>query len=185
MMKLPNYVFFLISALLMSGCATNLSKPSHSLEPTTVRLGEFEQVEMKSVSISDGFAAHSANQKALKKIDELLFRDMRLLYPDLKRIEDGEAFSSGGARTLQITPHIKEIKFIGGAARFWVGAMAGSSAVLMETTYRDGANGEVIGQPEFYRAANAHAGGWTIGSTDNQMLENIVEDVINYTRLNR
>src|SRR5690606_35710420 len=103
--------------------------------------------------------------------------------PSLKRV-DGE-FSQGEARTLQIEPYIKEIKFIGGAARFWAGAMAGSSAVLMGVTYRDSKTGEVIAAPEFLRVGNAYAGAWSMGASDNQMLETVAMDVVHYSTANR
>jgi len=58
--------------------------------------------------------------------------------------------------------------------------MAGSSAVLMQVTFRDGNTGEIIADPEFYRAANAYAGGWSMGATDNLMLDDITKDVAGY-----
>ena len=171
--------------LLMTGCATHISKPAKEIMPTKVRFGEFKNVEMKSVGISEEFASAAANQKALKKIDEILFRDMKMIFPSLKRVEGGKDFSSTCGRTLQITPFVKEIKFIGGAARFWVGAMAGSSAVLMQATYRDSSTGEIIADPEFFRKAGAYSGAWSIGAADNKMLEDIAQDVVRYSSNNR
>jgi len=178
-------LIFMSLCLLLSGCATNLSKPAHAPAPAKTRLGEYKAVEMKAVTLSDAFASASANQKATRKIDELLFSNVSMVFPNLKRIEAEQEFSNSDSQTLQITPLIKEIKFVGGAARFWAGAMAGSSAVLMQVTLRDSSTGEIIADPEFYRAANAYAGGWTIGATDNQMLEDITKDIAGYCSLNR
>ena len=175
----------IVVACFFAGCATNLTKPSSSPMPSKVKFGEFSGVEVKAVGISESFAESEANQKALRKIDELVFRDLRMVFPQLKRIESGSDFAKTNERTLQITPFVREVKFIGGNARFWVGAMAGSSAVLMQTTYRDSSTGEIIAQPEFYRQAGACAGAWSIGSTDNAMLEEIAQDVVNYTTLNK
>ena len=178
-------VVIIMASLIMTGCATTLTKPTHAPIPTKVRLSEFKNVEMKAVGISENFASAKANQKALKKIDEILFRDMRMLFPNFKRIERGNDFSKTTERTLQITPDIKEIKFIGGAARFWVGAMAGSSAVLMQVAFRDSSNREIIAGPEFYRSSGAFAGAWSIGAADNKMLESIAQDIVNYCSFNR
>ena len=174
-----------LTLLFTSGCATNLSKPARAPQPAKVKLGEFENVEMKAVGIAEKFASAPANQKALKKIDVVLFRNMRMLFPILKRIEHGVDFSRTTKRTLQITPHVKEIKFVGGSARFWAGSMAGSSAVLMQATLRDSSNGEIIADEEFYRDAAARAGGWTMGATDNRMLEEIAQDIVTYCSYNR
>lgn len=67
--------------LLITGCATHISKPAKEIMPAKVRFGEFKNVEMKSVGISEKFASAAANQKALKKIDEILFRDMKFSRP--------------------------------------------------------------------------------------------------------
>ena len=175
----------LLISLFMSGCATNLTKPTSAPTPTKIKLSEFAAVEMKAVTISEKFAAAEANQKAGRKIDEVLFTNMRMVFNNLQRVEIGSDFSSSATKTLQITPVIKEIKFISGGARFWVGAMAGSSAVLMEVTLRDSSTGEIIANPEFYRDANAYAGGWSIGASDNKMLEDIALDVVNYCSMNK
>jgi hypothetical protein len=169
-----------VTLLFTTGCATHLSKPKHAPVVPTVKLSEFENVEMKAVGIAKAFASHSANQKALKKIDETLFKNMATIFPNLKRIEQDGTFSSTGRRTLQITPYIKEIKFIGGAARFWVGALAGSSAVLMQATLRDSSSNEIIADPEFYRRAMG-----AMGIADNRMLGLIADDIVKYCSDNR
>jgi len=180
-----NLFFLTIALFLMNGCATNLSKPTAAPQPAKAKLGGFSAVEMKTVGISEQFGTSEANQKARRKIDEVLFREMATVFSGLKRVEEGSDFTKSNVRTLQITPHIKEIKFISGGARFMVGAMAGSSAVLMQVTMRDSETGEVIADPEFYRDANAYSGGWSIGATDNKMLEDIARDIVQYSSMNK
>ena len=116
----------------------------------------------------------------MRKIDEQLFDKMRLVFPGLM---DAQGRSDG--RTLLVEPYVKQIKFIGGAARFWVGAWAGSSAVLMKVTYTDRSTGEVLAETEFYRASNAMGGAYSMGATDNQMLEAVAQDIANYSLANR
>lgn len=169
-----------IALLFTSGCATNLTKPAGVPGPSKVRLSEFENVEMKAVGISQKFASSGANKKALKKIDEVLFNGMRSVFPKYKRIEQGNSFSKTTKRTLQITPHIKEIKFVSGGARFWAGSMAGSSAVLIQATLRDSSSGEIIANPEFYRDAMG-----VFGVADNKMLDFIAQDIVNYCSYNK
>lgn len=165
----------------LSGCATNIRQPTSSPQPAKVRFDEFKAVEMRHVAVEPQCA--KGNERAIKKIDEELFSKMRFVFPELK--EAAEPPEKAVERTLVIEPLIEDLKFIGGAARFWVGAMAGSSAVLMKVTYRDKATGEVIADPEFYRMANAFEGGQSIGVTDNMMLSRIADDICSYTRLNR
>lgn len=165
--------------LLVQGCATNLSKPSGPPQPASVRFGTFDQVELEPVAIAPSFAEAGANKKAARKINELLQQQMAYVFPGLNNAATQEG------SVLLIRPVIKEIKFIGGAARFWVGAMAGSSAVLMEVVYLDKDTGAMIAKAEFYDQASAYAGAHNMGASDNLMLNNVVTQIINYTSANR
>ena len=178
-------LFCTLAGFLLAGCATHITKPTHAPEPAKVRFGTFKHVAMKAVALDEKFAEADANQRAVRKIDSVLFENMKMVFPGLVRVDPGKEFAPGDDRTLEITPLVKEIKFVGGGARFMVGAMAGSSAVLMQVSYRDSATGEVIADPEFYRVGNAYSGGWSIGASDNKMLKDVAVDVVNYARFNQ
>jgi hypothetical protein len=179
MKKAIGLVAGIVIAGLMQGCATNLTKPAAAPQPASVRLGTFANVELEPAILAEPFAAAGANQKAAKKINELLNTQMAYVFPGMNSSEK----KSG--KTLVIKPVIKEIKFIGGAARFWAGAMAGSSAVLMEVTYLEKETGNVLAKVEFYDQASAYAGAWNMGVSDNLMLNHIVTQIVNYSTANR
>lgn len=168
---------------LTSACATHITKPSAAPQPAAQRLAGFHQVQIKEVALSPAFAESGANKKARNKIDQILSERLAMALPGAEKVSAADVFPAAKGHTLQIEPVIKEIKFISGAVRFWVGAMAGSSAVLMQVTYRDAQTGQVLAQPEFYRQANAFAG--PFGVADNRMLEEIAQDVVNYSAANR
>ena len=172
-------VIVMLAVVATQGCATNLTKPASEPQPPTQPFGAFDHVEMQHVQIAPAFAAHPANQKAGRKIDEVLIQKMGEVFPNLTVVESAAAGNK--ASTLTIEPVIKEIKFVGGAARFWAGAMAGSSAVLMQVTYRDGATGDIVAAPEFYQQAAAMGGAWSIGGSDNGMLHRIASIIVDYT----
>ncbi len=170
-------------SLFLSGCATPIAQPVATPQPCKERLGTFKSVEYQNVILAPGFADAGANKKAAKKIDDLLIAGMGNVFPGMK--VGVQTNSPATDKTLVIRPVIKRIKFIGGAARFWVGAMAGSSAVLMQVDYIDKGSGSLLSSTEFYRVANAWGGGMSMGGTDNMMLSEIVQDVITYTVSNR
>jgi hypothetical protein len=169
------------ASVFMAGCkTTEVSKPAAvPPQPCKERLGTFKTVEFEHVSVADAYAAAGANQKAAKKIDELLIASMGNVFPGMKVVT--QATDKATDKTLVIRPVIKEIKFIGGAARFWVGPMAGNSWVRMQVDYVDKATGNVIGNPVFYCTANAWGGGMSMGGADNMMLSQIVQDITTYT----
>lgn len=170
-------------SVLLAGCATTITKPASAPQPAKERLGTFKAVEFEHVVIAPKFAPAAANKKAAKKIEEELVMGLVNVFPGMKLVAKAEGDTS--VKTLVIRPVIKEIKFVGGAARFWVGAMAGSSAVLMQVDYLDKASGATVASAEFYRVGNAWGGGVSMGGSDNMMLSQIAQDVLNYTVSNR
>ena len=184
MQKSVGLMTLVLSAALWTGCATNLSKPASAPQPTKVKLSTYSNAVLLPVTIAPAFSQSSANQKAGRKINELTINQMKMIFPNLVVAEGGAPADAKEKKMLVIEPLIEEIKFIGGAARFWAGAMAGSSAVLMKVTYTDAATGEVIAAPQFYQQANAMGGGYSIGGTDNAMLSQIVQDVALYSKMN-
>jgi hypothetical protein len=85
---------------------------------------------------------------------------------------------------LAIEPVCVDAKLVTGAARFWGGALAGSSAVVMKVRYLDLATGKKIAEPVFYQRASAMGGAYSFGGTDRNMLDRMVELITDYTEKN-
>ncbi|MDM3869840.1 hypothetical protein QSV34_00590 [Porticoccus sp. W117] len=190
-MKISTYYRALLaicSFVLLSGCATKIEQPALAIpERSTVPLGSYDNVYLADISMAEEYAGQSANEKAAKRIGEVLFRNMRQVFPKLEKIshEGAEKMEANKDHALIIKPHIRQIKFIGGGARFFVGAMAGSSVVVMEAQFVDVATGESVAWPEYQRIGRANSGAWSIGATDNRMLEDIAKDFSRYASYNK
>jgi hypothetical protein len=87
-------------------------------------------------------------------------------------------------RTLLVEPYIEQLKFVGGNARFWAGALAGSSAVVLKMKLVDQQTGQVIADPEFYQRAAAMGGAWSFSGTDHGMLARIATVAQQYLQRN-
>lgn len=192
-----------LAVALAAGCATDSSQTASAdtpaaaktgkskskynpvANPSKVKLGEFKRVEIKPTTLDAKHADHKGNQESAAKIDGMLLQQLRLMYADVAVLPAGAEFSKPAERTLQIAPHIKDIRLISGGTRFWLGAMAGGSDMLLQTTFRDSASGEVIADPEFAASNNAWSGGWTMGATDNQIRDNVVREMMGYMAANR
>lgn len=184
-MKIFQKTLLIFTLILTANCATNISRPKSDPIPAKVKFSNFSKIELKEVKISEGFASNKANKRAAKKIDEILTSELKQGFSNIEKINSGQDFSKNSSRTLQITPIIKEIKFISGAARVWTGALSGSSAILMEVEYRDSSNGKIIANPEFYRSVNAFVASLSFGIEDNDMLKNIAYDIAKYSTYNK
>lgn len=164
--------------ILLTACATNITKPSSPPMPSKTKFSEFGRVEMKAAHISEPFAGSEVNQKAAQNLTEKLLKELQMVFPSLKQVAE---FSKENERVLQIDPLIKDIKFIGVGARVWTGAMSGSSAILTQVSFRDSTTAEVIANPEFYAVGGAYSG----FDSAYKMLQDIANDVAKYSALNR
>lgn len=180
--SLAKWIVSLGMMLLLMGCATTDINPrtTHN-PPPEVKFSEFSAFELKPVILAAEYQGRGANDQAAQKID----REIRMRLVSVLQEWSNDSDSRSTTRdTLIIQPRITDLKFISGGARFWAGAMAGSSAVIMEVDYIDARSGDIVAQPEFYQHASAQAGSWSIGAADNAMLDRVAELVANYTRDN-
>ena len=88
--------------------------------------------------------------------------------------------ADGPIRTLLIEPTITEMKFVSGGKRAFLGAMAGSSAILMKAKISDKETGKTVATPEFYSKSSAMAGAYSFGANDNAMLARIANALAVY-----
>ena len=173
--------FIFIGALFIAACATTYIKPSTVQNPAPVeKFSAFGRFEVQRKTLSSTYSGQDANEWASARIQEH-FNDR------VSPITDGwnrAAPQAQPARIMVIEPRIEHIKFIGGGARFWVGPLAGSSAVIMKVKYLDKTSGKLIAEPEFFQRAAAWSGAFTVGGQDNAMLARIVTLVADYTSRN-
>jgi hypothetical protein len=148
--------------------------------PPSVALNTFDKFEISPIAMGAPYAGQDANEDAKKRVQANLDEKVQ---PMLAQWNAAEAKNTP-PKTLKIEPTIRHVKFIGGAARFWAGAAAGGSAVLMTVKLSDAASGEVIAEPEFYQHANKFGAAYSFGATDKNMLVREAELVAEYLRAN-
>jgi hypothetical protein len=173
--------FFIVIALAINACATRYINPTTVQNPPPAEtFSSFSQFELHPVTLAPVYSGDNANQRATARIQaHFNSRVLPLIDSWNRAMPQGQT-----ARILRIEPRIEHIKFIGGAARFWVGPIPGSSAVIMKVRYIDKASGRLISEPEFFQRAAAWSGAFTVGGQDNAMLARIVTLVADYTRRN-
>jgi len=164
--------------VLLAGCATTGIKPSAAINPPPAKpFNQYADYVVYPAILAAEYADHDANKAAAKKIQENL--DLRLspLIAVWKKASKPAVIGM-----LEIRPTIKQVKFINNAARFWTGAMAGSSAVVLTLEIKEKDTGLVIANPEFYN--HAMGNGFSLGYNDNMMLVHITEQVETYLKYN-
>ncbi len=164
MFKISN--FYLVGAIIMltlmiSGCATtpmkNAREQIRHKKPPEIKFGAFEKIYLRSTGINSALASHPANQKALVRIDEYLLSRVLQIFPSLTVIEANEQLDGLDKNSLLIEPFVDDITFISGTARFWAGAWAGDSNVVLIVTFTDLSQDKIIASPTFYQRVGALA----------------------------
>ncbi|MEO6154130.1 MAG: hypothetical protein ABIP16_00160 [Thermomonas sp.] len=147
--------------------------------PPKMPLASFQRFEMEPVAMGAPFAGQKGNEAAKQKLQANLDLRATPLLAQWNVKPAGDA-----PRTLKIQPSIRYIRFITGGKRFFGGAFAGGSSVLVNVNMVDAATGEVIASPEFYQHANAFGAAYSFGGTDKTMLIRISNMATEYLRSN-
>lgn len=166
-------IFMAFSVCLLPGCTTQIHPSGQINQPPQIAFDKFNNVQLNKSALPAKYAGQPANDKAITKFDELLTKKIIGIYPELNK-------PGTSGRTLLIIPEVVDIKFVGGGARFWAGAMAGSSALLMKVKFIDQSTGNIIAFPEFYSKCSAVAGSVSVGGNDNAMLHRAASEVAQY-----
>ncbi len=146
----------------------------------SVQLDHYARFELKPVQLVPPYAGQDTNEKARDSVQNNLQQGLGQWVAQ----RNAEPVGAEPGRTLVIEPVIEKVRFISGGKRFFAGAFAGSSRILLRLRLTDAASGEVIAQPEFYQHARGMAGAWTIGGADNAMLARVASLARDYVAAN-
>jgi hypothetical protein len=147
--------------------------------PPAKALSGYGSFELLPVELDRAEAAQKGKDKAASKIQEQV---EALVAPVVA--EWNKKPPPDGAPRLVIAPRIDVIKKVGGASRFWVGAMAGDSYVTMHVRLTEQPGDVAIADAMFYQRASAMSGAWTVGAQDNDMLRRVAQLIADYLRAN-
>jgi hypothetical protein len=169
------------SVALLAGCATTVQKPTTMTNPAPeMAFSKFTSFELKPINTTESCNKQEGGDQALTAIQEKLNVRLGAL---LSGWNTTKTVGHAGHK-LVVEPVCTDVKLVGGAARFWGGALAGSSAVVMKVRYVDLATGKKIAEPVFYQRASAMGAAWSFGATDRNMADRMAELITDYTSKN-
>jgi len=138
---------------------------------TTEPLNAFSNFELKALMLSKDVQADQAKVEVSKQLDTKL---TETLLPLLDGWRDASVHE-GTPRTLLIQPELVALRVVSGGARFWAGGFAGDSFVDMNLILTESATGKTIANVRINREASAISGAWSIGKSDKNLLDYIVD----------
>ena len=85
------------------------------------------------------------------------------VFRKVSKAEEGAMYDQ---QTLLVQPKLLTLRIVTGAARFWAGALAGMSNMIVEIKMIDAASGKIVHEKVLSTANNPFAAAWTMGSSD-------------------
>jgi hypothetical protein len=157
----------LISALLLLVATAVLAEPQNP--PPTNPLAGYDKYELAPIAMGPPYAGDAGKEKAKAKIQDHMTAEIGPV------ISQWNVDAAGSARgqSLMIEPRIEKLKVVSGGARFWAGALAGDSYVVLKVRMTEQPSGVIVAEPEFYQRAAAMSGAWTFGGQDKDMMHRI------------
>lgn len=194
--SLPVSLAFAFALALAGGCASSKPKSSETTQvpadieqrvlknpAATTRLKGFARAELKAVTLATA-SPHRGEDDLARRIDQELRYSLEPLWKKVESVPRSVAFTSPAPGTLLIEPTIVETKLTQQLRREFLTWAEGDTYILFKVTFRDGATGEAVAEPVFYRNANFFYASWSGGVRDREIEREISRDVLAYVRDN-
>lgn len=161
--------------IILAGCAATpealdsvAKTESARMAAPTRPFSTFASFELKPMVLSPAVSSEPGKVEAARELEAKL---RQKLQPLLDQWAAAPAGSRSG--TLVIEPQLASLKVVSGGARFWAGAMAGDSNIDLDLLITERETGQVIARPRVARSADAMTGGWSVGQSDENLLDYI------------
>ena len=168
----------ILAILVLTVSATAFAEPQNP--PPANALAGYDKYDLAPIAMGPPYAGDKGKEQAKAKIQGYMTAETD---PIITHWNSDAAGNTRG-QTLVIEPRIEKLKVVSGGARFWAGAFAGDSYVVMKFRIVEQPSGVQLAEPEFYQRAAAMSGAWTIGGQDKDMLHRIVALANHYLETN-
>ena len=156
---LKSFTLFIVCMMVLSACAKRTEVQQVPIDQIRANL-KYENVVFRNFTANPNVKAPEGPMMEC--------RNSAIDYLELKRVYNKVEKDSGDAYTgsaMYVDVNVTNLRIVGGAARFWAGAMAGRSNMNIDVTLMD-ADGTVIAQKELIGAPNAFSSSFSFANAD-------------------
>jgi hypothetical protein len=186
---MKRFLVALIAIATVTGCASDpgrrerlIKEHSARLQAPTPPLSSYGKFELKPMQMVAGVANDEAKAAVAKDLERRL---QERVQPMFARWNAERGNGPAASKTLSVQPRVTQLRVVSSATRFFIGAMAGESSIAMDLDLRDGTTGELVANPSIARSADAFAGGYSVGATDQNLLSYIADIATQYLQDHR
>ena len=176
----------MILCVILSGCAASPEKlelvgkgEAARMAPPVKRLSGYANYELKPMVLSAAVSSEPGKVAAAKDLENVLRTKLQPLLEQWK-----SSPSSNRSGTLFIEPQLATLRIVSGGARFWAGPFVGDSSIDMDLAMTEQGTGQQVAKPRITRSADAMTGGWSIGKSDQNLLDYIASIAYEYMAVN-
>lgn len=176
----------LVLCIILSGCAASLEKlesvgksEAARMAPPVKKFSTYANYELKPMVLSPAVRSEPGKVKAAEELENTLRTKLQPLLEQWK-----SSPSSNRSGTLFIEPQLASLRIVSGGARFWAGALVGDSSIDMDLAMTEQGTGQQVAKPRITRSADAMTGGWSIGKSDQNLLDYIASIAYEYMAVN-
>ncbi len=145
-------------------------------------LSSYGKFELKPIEMVDSVANDEAKAAVAKDLER---RTRERMQPIFARWNADSGGGPAAAKTLIVQPRVTRLRVISGVTRAFIGAWVGESFIAMDLELRDAATGAVVASPSIAQNADAAAGTWSFGATDQNLLNYIADIASQYLQDHR
>lgn len=169
-------VFFVL--FLLVSCGGKQTETEQAEAPSVEKLNK----KYDNILFSPFTAKAEINKDYPEAADTLQHSMMTALKTEkrFKKVGSTAQNKTSTDKTLLIKADITELRIVGGAARMWGGAFAGSSGVELDLQLVDGATNKVVRKEKMSSWNSAWAASWTGGTSDTSLLDDMGKILAKY-----
>lgn len=149
--------------------ASQLPRPA---EP----LSNFNEFQLKPFELTDGVLDDADKTRVSAELEEKLKARLAPLFEHWRKVHPNDL----GHRVLVIEPLLLRLRIVGATNRVFSGAYARESFIEMDLYLRDGPEGTSLGTAQIRTYSNPATGSWTLGATDRNLVNEVVEVAYRY-----
>ena len=186
---MKRFLIALVAIATLTGCASDpgrrerlIKEHSGRLQAPTTPLSSYGKFELKPMQMVAGVANDESKAAVVKDLEQRL---QERVQPMFARWNAESGNGAGASKTIIVQPRVTQLRVVGSATRFFIGAMAGESSITMDLELRDGTTGALVANPGIARSADAFAGGYSVGATDRNLLGYIADSATQYLQEHR
>lgn len=176
----------LILCIILSGCAASPERlelvgktEAGRMAPPVKRFSSYANYALKPMVLSPAVQSERAKVEAAGELENIIRTKLQSL------LEQWKAATSGNrSGTLVIEPQLASLRIVSVGARFWVGGLVGDSSIDMDLVITDQGTGQQIAKPRITRTADGATGGWSVGKSDQNLLDYIASIAYEYMKVN-